>query len=120
SGGAVQARQWRAVDEDAAGGGREQPGGDVEQRRLAASGGTYHRDELAGPHLERQALDGGVGRLAAAHRRKGAADGVERQRRGGRARCETRCAHLPSFCCAASTNRFSKVFSRSILCPKSS
>ena len=44
----------------------EQPADDVEQRRLAAAGGTDHRQKLAGRHVERDMIDGGehpVGRL---------------------------------------------------------
>jgi transcriptional regulator with GAF, ATPase, and Fis domain len=41
-----------AVDDDAPGGGRAQPGDDPQQRRLAAAGGTDHGHQLAAADLE--------------------------------------------------------------------
>src|SRR6185312_13868805 len=54
-------------------------GADVQQRRLAASGGAHDRDELARGHVER-----GIAhrRVAPARTRERARDALERQRRG--------------------------------------
>jgi hypothetical protein len=38
----------------------QQAGSQIQQRRFAAAGGAHHGDELAGLHLQRGVLDGGV------------------------------------------------------------
>ncbi len=78
-----------AVDEDRAGTRREQAVDQVEQRALAAAVGSDHPHEVAGFHVERQALEHGVvgivGKRRLAHRddRRGAFGGRMRGVRAG-------------------------------------
>ena len=60
----VERGKRRAENVDAAGGRRQQPGRDVEQRGLAAAGRPDNGDEFAVGDLERRALDRGVGAAA--------------------------------------------------------
>ena len=56
---------------------REQAGGDVQQRGLAATSGSDHGDEFAGPHLQRGIAHGGVPLPVGIPRAEGDADPLE-------------------------------------------
>jgi hypothetical protein len=64
AGQAVEVREARAENFDPAGGWRKQPGGDVEQRRLAAAGRADDRNEFAIRDLERGTLHRGIAAAA--------------------------------------------------------
>jgi len=76
----VEPGERRAEDLDPASGRRDEPGGDVEQRGLAAAGRADDRDELAVGDGKRGAIDRGV----AAAIGKAKTDRHLRQRDGGR------------------------------------
>jgi hypothetical protein len=81
----VDARQRLAEHAHAARARREQAGGHVQQRALAAAGRPDDGDELAGLDRERHVAHGGVARGVAVARDEGAADAVEAQRRNAHA-----------------------------------
>ena len=80
AGAAVDAGEMLAEDPDFAGAGGEEPGRDVQQRRLARPGRADDRDELAGCEGEGGVADRGVGRAAVA---KGDGHVVQGDRRVG-------------------------------------
>src|SRR2546428_1519253 len=59
--------------------GLEQPGGDVEQGRLAAARGAHHRNEFTLTDDERGIADGGIALRRIVSRQEGAADVLERE-----------------------------------------
>ena len=63
--GARERGERHAVEPHGAGVGRLDPGGDAQQRGLAAAAPAEDRDELARPHLERDGVEHGHRRLAA-------------------------------------------------------
>ena len=86
AGAAVDSRERRAEHLDRSAARREQAGGDVEQRALAAAGRADDRDELAGADGERDVAHRGVAaaRIGLVGERAGHAGQRERRRRGRR------------------------------------
>ena len=81
AGAAIDAGKRRAQHAHVARRGLQQPGRDIEQRRLAATGRAHDRDEFSGGDGERRVLDRGIALAALFARCKRARDMVERQRR---------------------------------------
>src|SRR5699024_8121296 len=70
---------------DGAGGGREDPGEDVQQGGLAAAGGAHHRERVGAGDVEVHAVQGAGGGARAAvglHQAAGAEHGGQRSRAG--------------------------------------
>src|SRR4030095_2925420 len=111
----VDPRETLAEDVDMARGWGEQPRGDVEQRRLAATRRTHNRHERAGSDVERRVANRRVAArgmpLGTRTRGERAGDLLERQR--GRRR--RRRLHQRYFCVAFCTKAMSSVLDKSKL-----
>ena len=105
----VEPRQRLPKNIGAARGGRNQPGGDVEQGRFAAAGGTDDGDELAVGDRERGALDRRIAAAVGEPER----DGDVGERDGGRGGCR---AHA---CISRAASAVSQNSRNEAICPSS-